>query len=114
MAAKALSPARISEEDEIEGSVRKILTRISGYLLSYLPVDVEFIRGLRKRCLLAESDSERLQEVVEEGRTEDAVYRLLYYMTSYYDMKILEKFCDFLVEFQAPIAAERIRKEIDK
>ena len=52
----------------------------------------------------------RLQEVVEEGRTEDAVYRLLYYMTSYYDMKILEKFCDFLVEFQAPIAARTDQK----
>ena len=54
------------------------------------------------KIMSSKSDWEQLREKVEEGRTEDAVYRLLHYMTSYYDMKMLEEFCDFLVDFQVP------------
>ena len=44
MATKTYIPTIISEKDEVEGLVKKILTRVHGYLLSNLPVDGEFIR----------------------------------------------------------------------
>ena len=46
MATKTYIPTILSEKDEVEGFVKKILTRVHGYLLSNFPVDGEFIREL--------------------------------------------------------------------
>ena len=105
------------EEEEFLAEI--VLKDLRGYLQDHLPVDKDFISGLSAAGLLGYSDANRLGSAVTQGGDE-ALYGLLYYMESYYDEEMLERFCFFLekkAKSAKPtlgIIAKKIRQEMNK
>ena len=96
---------------------KKVLKSLRTYLQDNLPVDKDFILELHGKSLLAKTNTDQLVALVEKG-DKQCLHRLLDYMFSYYDVRMLEDFCVFLEEVSKPAKpllytiAETIRKEI--
>ena len=93
--------------NEKEATVKKVIKNLRTYLENNLTIEQGFIKGLQGKDLLNETDASHFCATLSSGGN-DALYRFLDHVSSFYVEETLERFCTFLDDF----SKEKIRPRL--